>query len=58
MIDQFLCKISLHLRPLAKFFQIPAARVPEKTEIRRIHLRVPAEPSEVVIHSRRVQKHR
>jgi hypothetical protein len=52
LIDQFLRKVSLPLRPPAKFFQIPAARVPEKAEIRRVHLSVTAEPSEVIIHGR------
>ena len=52
LIDQFLRKVLLNLCPSAKFFEIPAARVPEKTEIRRVHLSVTAEPSEVVIHSR------
>src|ERR1039458_5314135 len=36
LIDQFLRKPPLYLRPPAKFFQIPAARVSEKTEIRRV----------------------
>src|ERR1017187_5654488 len=37
LTDQFLRKLPLYLRPPAKFFQIPAARVSEKTEIRRVY---------------------
>src|ERR1035437_5163620 len=36
LIDQFLRKRPLYLRPPAKFFQIPAARESEETEIRHI----------------------